>query len=232
MAKTLPLDPNESPIVWLSHLSEAEVRKVLGRKTEAELLELQHTWRGFYARPNQLAPGPNVCRRMGCQHDPGQWFVWLCLAGRGWGKTRVGSEWINEQARLGKRRWCVVVGRTVADVRDVMVEGPDGILTRAHPKFRPIYEPTKRKLTWPNGVIAHTYSAEEPSLLRGPQHDLGWVDELASFQFTESWDNLILGLRAGTDPRCLVTTTPKPRPLIKALVADPSTHVTRGRTFR
>jgi phage terminase large subunit-like protein len=180
---------------------------------------------------------------MGCQHKrknletgemdlaPGFWRVWLCMTGRGWGKTRTGAEWILEQAALGKRRWMFLVGRTVADVRDVMVEGPSGVLTLAPPWFLPIYEPTKRKITWPNGVVAHTYSADEPSMLRGPQHDGGWADEIAAWKFEEAWDNLMLGMRAGLDPRCVATTTPKARALIRKLLKDPRVHVTRGNTF-
>lgn len=188
------------------------------------------SWRGI-ARPEQLSPDAERCIAMACKHRvPGQWRTWLCMTGRGWGKTRTGAEWIIEQAQQGKR-WIALVGRTAADCRDVMVEGPSGVWTLAPDNFKPIYEPTKRKLTFPNGAIAHTYSADEPSGLRGPQHDCAWADEVAAWKFDEAWSNLMLGLRGGTDPRCIATTTPKARPLIKKLLKDPRVHVTRGTTY-
>ena len=112
-----------------------------------------------------------------------------------------------------------------------MVEGESGILAISSPRFRPIYEPSKRRITWPNGAIATTYSADEPERLRGPQHDGAWCDEPASWRYPESYDMLMFGLRLGADPRCVVTGTPKPVRLIRELVANPTTAVTRGRTF-
>lgn len=123
-----------------------------------------------------------------------------------------------------------LVGRTSADVRDVMVEGESGILACAPPTNRPRYEPSKRRLTWPNGAQATTYSGDEPDLLRGPQHDAAWADELAAWRYPEAWDQLQFGLRLGTDPRVVVTTTPRATPLIKNLLAAPTTRTTRGST--
>lgn len=125
-----------------------------------------------------------------------------------------------------------LIAETAADARDVMVLGDSGILA-SHPKeFRPDWSPTNRRLTWPNGVQAWVYNATEPDQLRGPQHHAAWVDELAKFRYMqETWDQCQFGLRLGSHPKALVTTTPRPLPLIKKLVADPDTHVTRGSTF-
>ena len=120
---------------------------------------------------------------------------------------------------------------TAADARDVMVEGESGILAISPDHERPLYEPSKRRLTWPNGAIATTYSADEPERLRGPQHDAAWCDELGSWRFPEAWDMLMFGLRLGTDPRVMVTTTPRPTRLIRSLVDDPKTAITRGTTY-
>src|SRR5213078_4539528 len=116
---------------------------------------------------------------------------------------------------------------TAADARDVMVEGESGILAISHPKFRPVYEPSKRRLTWPNGAIATTYSADEPNRLRGPQHDLAWCDELAAWRYPAAWDMLMFGLRLGDDPRVVVTTTPRPIKLLRELLAGPKVVTTR-----
>jgi len=128
-------------------------------------------------------------------------------------------------------RHIALVAPTAADVRDVMVEGESGLLAIAPPWDRPEYEPSKRRLTWENGAIATTYSADEPERLRGPQHDFAWCDELAAWRYPEAWDMLMFGLRLGDDPRAVVTTTPRPTKLIKALVADPKVVVTRGSTY-
>jgi phage terminase large subunit-like protein len=112
-----------------------------------------------------------------------------------------------------------------------MVEGESGLLAIGPPQQRPQYEPTKRRLTWPNGAIATTYSADEPERLRGPQHDAAWCDEIASWRYPEAWDMLMFGLRLGADPRVVVTTTPKPIRIIRELIADPTTVITRGSTY-
>ena len=126
-----------------------------------------------------------------------------------------------------------LVAPTGADVRDVMVEGESGIMATSPPWFTPTYQPSIRRLTWPNGAIATTYSADEPERLRGPQHDGAWADELAAWRYPEAWDQLMFGLRLGADPRCVVTTTPKPTPLIKDLRARDggAVHITRGSTY-
>src|SRR2546421_1197457 len=124
-----------------------------------------------------------------------------------------------------------LVAPTAGDARDVMVEGESGILAISPPWERPRYEPSKRRLTWPNGAIAALFSADEPRRLRGPQHDTAWCDELAAWRYPEAWDMLMFGLRAGADPRCVVTTTPRPIRLLRELLADPKVVVTRGTTY-
>lgn len=192
------------------------------------IAELRWNW-PFWARPNQRAP-------------EGDWNTWLVLAGRGFGKTRMGSEWIRENVcgdtplspPPGGPGWkrIALVAETAADARDVMVLGDSGILA-CHPRdYRPEWSPTNRRLTWPNGVQAWVYNATEPDQLRGPQHGAAWVDELAKFRYmVETWDQLQFGLRLGEHPQVLVTTTPRPLPLIKKLVNDSDTVITRGSTL-
>ena len=161
----------------------------------------------------------------------GQWFVWLYLAGRGAGKSRAAAEEIQARVMGGKMQRIALVACTAADARDVMVEGPSGLMTIAPPWFKPVYEPTKRKLTWPNGAIAQTYTAEKPDQLRGPQFDGAWCDEIAKWKYPRTWTELMLGLRIGDDPRCFATTTPRPLKWLRAMAADRATVVTRGKTI-
>lgn len=199
---------------------------MLNSLSQAELAELKWHW-DFWARPNQRQP-------------EGLWNTWLVLAGRGFGKTRMGSEWIRTNVcgptplSAGPSGWSriALVAETAADARDVMVLGDSGILA-CHPKdFRPEWSPTNRRLTWPNGAQAWVYNATEPDQLRGPQHHAAWTDELAKYRYMqETWDQLQFGLRLGEHPRALVTTTPRPLPLIKRLMADADTVVTRGATL-
>lgn len=160
----------------------------------------------------------------------GAWRTWLILAGRGWGKTRTGAETVRQWARENPAARIALVARTAGDVRDVIVEGESGILAVCAEHERPTWEPSRRRLTWPNGAQATTYSADVPDQLRGPQHHYAWADELAAWQYPDAWTQLLFGLRLGDDPRVVVTTTPRPTPIIRELVASPTTHVTRGRT--
>jgi phage terminase large subunit-like protein len=164
------------------------------------------------------------------QPPPGEWRTWLILAGRGWGKSRTGAEWVRAMATRGRARRIALVARTAADVRDVLIEGESGLLAIHRADERPVWEPSRRRLTWPNGAIATTYSADEPDQLRGPQHDSAWVDEICAWRYPDAWDQLQLGLRLGDDPRVVATTTPRPTALVRSLLAAPSTVVTRGRT--
>jgi phage terminase large subunit-like protein len=161
---------------------------------------------------------------------PGAWRVWLLLAGRGFGKTRTGAEFVRAAIALGMARRVALVAPTAGDARSIMVEGESGLLSIGPAEQRPDYEPSLRRLTWRNGAIATTYSADEPNRLRGPQHDLAWCDELAAWRYPGAWDMLMFGLRLGDDPRVVVTTTPRPIKLLRDLLADPNVAVTRGRT--
>lgn len=169
------------------------------------------------ARPEQLAP-------------VGSWRIWLILAGRGFGKTRSIVEWACEQAQALPRSRGAVVARTAADNRDILIEGESGFMAMPD-AYRPVYEPSRRRLTWANGSQATIFSADEPAALRGPQQHWAICDELAAWKYPAAWDMLMLGLRLGRDPRVAVATTPKPTPLIKKLLKNPAVHVTRGTTY-
>lgn len=154
------------------------------------------------------------------------------LAGRGFGKTRAGAEWVRTQAEAGADRRIALVAPTLSDARAVMVEGESGLLAVAPPWNRPKFEPSKRLVTWPNGTTAMLFSAEDPERLRGPQHHAAWCDELASWRHGEdTWNNLLFGLRLGDKPKTVITTTPKPIALLKALIAADRVVVTKGTTF-
>jgi predicted phage terminase large subunit-like protein len=152
--------------------------------------------------------------------------------GRGAGKTRSGAEWIRQRVLSGSSGRIALVAQTPADVRDVMVEGESGILTISPPWDMPVYEPSKRRLTWANGAFALAFSSYEPDRLRGPQFDTAWCDELASWKYgRETWDNLMFTLRLGRHPRVAVTTTPKPIKLVRDLMARTDCVVSRGSTY-
>ncbi len=194
---------------------------------------LQWDWRSW-GRPEQLPP------------EGDDWNIWLVLAGRGFGKTRLASEWVREQAKYtteGQRRFALVA-RTAADVRDVIVEGESGIINVSPPSERPHYEPSKRRLTWPNGNTATLFTADEPDSLRGPQFTHAWGDEIAAWRQTPdaagmtAFDNLRVGTRLGAKPKILVTTTPKRVPLLYKLIEESANSksmskviVTRGSTM-
>lgn len=177
----------------------------------AQQRELAPHWR-LFARAAQLPPG-------------GDWHTWLVMAGRGFGKTRAGAEWVRALAEADPAVRIALVGATLADVRAVMVEGESGILAVCPPGRCPAFEPSLRRLTWPNGAQATLFSAGEPDSLRGPQHSHAWCDEIAKWenasdQATRCWDNLLLGLRLGERPRCLATTTPRAVPLVRRLLGE------------
>ena len=215
-----------SPAEVCSSLDSSQLQSFVSALSEGECRALLYDW-SFWARPNQLAPADN-------------WFCWLVLAGRGFGKTRMGVEWIRSRisgtspltAPRDAPERIALVSQTMGDGRAVVVEGDSGFLAHSPPELRPRFEPSRRRLVWPNGVKAYIYSGDEPDQLRGPQHHLAWADELAKWRHSESaWSNLMLGLRLGRSPQVMVTTTPRPLPLIKRLLEDPNTAVTRGSTF-
>ena len=154
------------------------------------------------------------------------------LAGRGFGKTRAGAEWVRRLVEAGDAKRIALIAPTLHDARAVMVEGDSGLLAISPPWFKPVYEPSKRTLTWPNGAVATLFGAEEPERLRGPQHDAAWCDELCAWKQAETtFDMMLFGLRLGRAPKALVTTTPKPIPILKRLVGNSKTRITRGTTF-
>jgi phage terminase large subunit-like protein len=195
-----------SPALVLAALPEADRAKILDGFSEEQLETLSYEWQ-FWARPEQLPPG-------------GDWDFWLILTGRGWGKTRTGAETVSQWAKTNPL--LSLVGETAADVRDVMVTGESGILKTSPPWFRPVYSPSKSLLEWPNGSIANLFSGDDPDQLRGPQSYKAWVDELAKMRYHEEmWSNLLAGNRLGKSPQVVVTTTPRPLRLIRALMNDP-----------
>ena len=179
--------------------------------------EIAWRWRGF--------------AHAGQEEPPGEWRIWLIRAGRGFGKTRAGSEWVSALARARPDARIALVGATADDVRRVMVGGASGLLAVARDDEQLRWRDGLGELTFPSGARAFCYSAEAPEGLRGPEHHAAWCDELAKWRRgDETWDNLQMGLRLGERPRVLVTTTPRPTPLMRRLLALPGLCETRGRT--
>lgn len=201
-----------------AELSTKQQATVVEQLSEDELIDLLFDWHSW-ARPEQVTPTK-------------PYDIWAIIAGRGFGKSRTGAEWTIEQARLANYPRAALVGSTISDVRDVMIEGESGILASSHPRFRPTYSPSRRhRLEWPNGFLAFGYSAEEPDRLRGPQHGGAWCDEIAAWRYWETYDQLEYGLRLGNDPKTCITTTPKPRKELIELLKEPTTIVTKGSTL-
>ena len=189
---------------------------------------VEHDWQ-LWARDDQLPPA--------AAQGGGPWTTWLILGGRGAGKTRSGAEWVRGLA-LGKPPFAdrpveriALIGETLGDARAVMVDGPSGLLAVHPPHERPAYNASRRELAWPNGAVAQLFSADDPESLRGPQFGAAWSDELAKWRYAErAWDMLQFCLRLGDQPRQAVTTTPRPIPLLKRLIADPATAISRAAT--
>jgi phage terminase large subunit-like protein len=212
----------------IAAMSDEEKAQVLaGLDPEA----LQWDW-SFWGRPEQQRPEGN------------DWNIWMYLAGRGAGKTRTAAEWVREEAKYttnGQRRFALVA-RTAADVRDVIVEGESGIINVTPPSERPLYEPSKRRLTWPNGNTATCFTADEPDSLRGPQFTHAWGDEVAAWRQTPdgagltAFENLRIGTRLGSNPKIMITTTPKRVPLLYELLREADANpgkviITKGSTM-
>jgi phage terminase large subunit-like protein len=176
---------------------------------------LQTIW-DWCASPNQWPPD-------------GDWKTWLFLGGRGAGKTQAGAEWLSGET--GPKVRFALVGPTLNHVREVMVEGPSGLLAIADPDKRPRYYPSRGVLKWPDGAIAHAFSAAEPERLRGPQFNAAWCDELCAWPSPEETLALLrMGLRRGSDPRLMISTTPRPSMWLRRLMAQPGVVVTRAPT--
>jgi len=169
--------------------------------------------------------------RLSQKMPEGDWRIWLVMAGRGFGKTRMGAEAVRRWVQDGYRR-IALIGNTREDVRSVMIEGVSGLLNICPDFERPEFERSKDQLLWPNGAMAQIFSAERYEKLRGPQFDAAWIDELAKFRRVQDvWDQLMLGLRLGEHPKVIITTTPRPIPLLKQLMARKDVLVTRGSSF-
>ncbi len=222
-AQQFKLLSNKRKHEWIS-----EYARRTGQTEQNIKVWLRYAWYDFWARAKQRPP-------------QGKWLWWSILAGRGFGKTRTGAQWIIYRAKRGLGP-IGIVAETAADARDVLVDGPGGILQNSPPWFRPKYNPSMRRLTWPNNVTATLYSGDEPDQLRGPQFQTVWIDELAKYRYP-GWakkqkrgsrgehggvmDNLEFGIRIG-DCRGIITTTPRPIPAIKALLCDTDAVVVRG----
>jgi phage terminase large subunit-like protein len=196
--------------------------------SEAELGFLARQWDIFaheHQRPPQRAP------------NGASWLIWLMIGGRGAGKTRAGAEWIRAQA-LGLPPFAseavsriALVGETEHDAREVMIEGVSGLLAVHAAHERPSWSPSRKRLEWSNGAVAQAFSADDPESLRGPQFGCAWSDEMAKWRYAEAaFDMLQFGLRLGSQPRQLITTTPRPTALLKRLMNDAASVVTRAPT--
>jgi len=209
-----PINFNRLP----AGVTAEEIAATAASLSESEIRDLLYCWE-LWSRTEQEWPA-------------GDWRLWLIMAGRGYGKTRTGAETVRQVVNQAPRQRIALIGPTAGDCREVMVEGESGLLSVFPPAQRPIYEPSKRRVTFHNGSRAFLYSAEEPERLRGPQHHFAWCDEIAAYaKLKDLWSNLQFGLRLGDDPRTLATTTPKPIKFLKDLLADDGTIVTRGSTF-
>lgn len=209
-------------------MSSAQRTAFLDQLDRGELEHLLSDWT-FWARDDQLPPS-------GAQGDR-PWAQWLILGGRGAGKTRAGAEWLRAQIEgvtplaAGARSRAALIAETYHDARAVMVEGPSGLLALAKADQRPDFLPSQRLLRWPNGAEARLFSSEDPEALRGPQFDSCWSDELAKWHYADdTWDMLQFALRLGVVPQQVITTTPRPTRLVKALMNDPATVISRAAT--
>lgn len=190
---------------------------VLGRLTPIQQRGVNEHW-PFWAHRGQLEPGTD-------------WRVWMMRAGRGFGKTRGGAEWVSEVARQQPGARIALVAATLGEGRRVMIEGESGILAVARGHEPVTWRPDRGELRFASGATAFLYSAGAPGSLRGPQHHAAWCDELAKWRYGEAaWDNLLMGLRLGERPRVVVTTTPLPVPLVRKVIAMRGAAVTGGRT--
>ena len=212
-------------LAWLLALPPEERLATLARLSAGEQQAMRGHWQ-LWARPGQLPPA-------------GDWRIWLVCAGRGFGKTRTGAEWVRMQACADPAARIALVGASLAEARAVMVEGESGLLACHRSGPLPEYEPSLRRIGWANGAQAFLYSAAEPESLRGPQHSHAWCDEVGKWdagagRAERTWDNLQLGLRLGHHPRALATTTPRAVPLVQRLLAGTASGdvaLTRGTTY-
>lgn len=200
-----------------------EQRRRLAGMTRKQLEALLFDW-GWLARPSQMLPTHNP------RTPDGSWTTWMAMAGRGWGKTTTGAQtvrhWVKSYARVN------IIVPTAGDIEKVLIEGAGGIMNVCPKAERPRWIGNKSLFRWPNGATSFAFSAEEPDRLRGPEHEKLWCDELAAWRYAqETWDMAMMGLRLGNCPQALVTTTPRPTAMVRALAKDPTTILTRGTTY-
>ena len=216
----------ESLAARVSGLEEKDRQRIVAVLSDLDCEALLYDWK-FWGRGSQMPPA-------------GDWFCWLVLAGRGFGKTRMGVEWLRGQvegsspltAPKGAPERIALVADSFLDGVQTMIEGESGLMACSPEAFRPRFEVSKKRLVWPSGVQAFLYSSEAPDQLRGPQHAVAWADEIAKWNYAEeTWDNLLFGLRLGERPRVMATTTPRNVPLLGKLLEDKKVCVTRGNTF-
>ena len=214
----------QSQASLLASLTVAEREAFLRKYSNPELEALRWNWR-FWARPGQLPPGS-----AGALEPRTNWVHWLPLAGRGWGKTKVGAQTVRSWDKSSEI--INIVGPTASSVRSVMIEGESGLMSCYPPYRRPEYIPSLHKINFPGGAVGFTFSADEPERLRGPQCTKYWADEPCAWRFLDdAWDNLMFGFRLGDDTRGICTTTPKPVKWLLDLIANPATVTTRHSSY-
>lgn len=201
---------------WVAHATPQQLQRFSQRLTPPEREQLPHHFQTF-AHDGQLPP-------------PGDWRVWLMMAGRGFGKSRAGAEWVRSIAADNPDARIALVAASLQEARSVMVEGESGLLACFPAAERPHFEPSLRRVTFRNGAMATLYSAAEPESLRGPQHSHAWCDEIGKWanahgRAERSWDNLLLGLRLGQQQRIAATTTPRAVPLVTRILAGEAPSV-------
>lgn len=201
--------------LWLQGKTDAQINQELDALTPFELEALYYDWK-FNARQNQLIPTTD-------------WDYWLILAGRGFGKTRTGAETVRQWVKHSK--YVNLIGATADDARDIMIQGESGILAVCPKYERPEYKKNESKLVWPNGAESLIFTADAPERLRGKQHEKVWADELCAWRYVEAFDQAKFGMRLGKQPQMIITTTPKPTKLLKEIIKDERTCLTRGSTY-
>ncbi|WP_076745578.1 terminase large subunit domain-containing protein, partial [Sphingomonas jeddahensis] len=209
---------SDDPLRQLALLPPDQRDRVIDVLPMEMKIEAAGRWESHYAHEGQLASARD-------------WRIWLIRAGRGFGKTRAGAEWVNHIARTVAGARIALVGATADEARRVMVEGPSGVIATARLDMRPVWTPTKSEVRWAGGAVATVYSADAPEGLRGPEHHAAWCDELAKWRRGDAaWDNLMLTMRLGARPQVVVTTTPRPNALMRRVMALSGVEETVGQT--
>jgi phage terminase large subunit-like protein len=211
--------PKQSWKSVLAKLPEEKQRSILAALSEEEVIALNQDW--FLSARREQFPPPHM-----------NWFIWIILAGRGFGKTWSGANWILNEHQFGGAKESAIVAATSSDLRRNCVEGPSGLIQIAPPWFRPDHKPTQNKIVWPNGTVTHLYTSEKPERLRGPNHDRAWCDEMSYWRYVHQvWDNLMMTMRYGSDNKCVITMTPRPIRIIKDFQERRDVIFSRGSSY-